>query len=178
MLIVSALFSLLITSPLSADSGPHIATRMLPWPCGESRATALKYFGERDITIDDSIIKTDLKDLIGESECANCFGLFFCRRCQYGPHSLDSHGKPIRSTFSGLWKYTRARLQPRIYSDLDAYGVMVLRDAADGCLASLMFRFTAVKWPFVPIIDGESAEFESNGRLEAEYLDAISKISK
>jgi hypothetical protein len=56
---------------------------------------------------------------------------------------------------------------------------MVLRDAGDGCSASLVFRFMALKWPFVPIIDPSEEEvFESNGRLEAEYLDAISKISK
>jgi hypothetical protein len=180
VLILLAL-SFLITVPVSADSTPHIATRTLPWSCEESRYKAQEYFRERKIDLDSRISKTDLKDLIGESECVNCFGLYFVANSRYSPRPLDFHGKPLGGTFSVLRRYTaRPRLQPRIYSDLDAYGIMVLRDAGDGgCSASLVFRFMALKWPFVPIMDpSESEVFESNGRLEGEYLDAISKISK
>ena len=52
VLIVFALLLLLISPPLSADSEPRGATRTLPWPCEESRATALEYFREHKIDID------------------------------------------------------------------------------------------------------------------------------
>jgi hypothetical protein len=177
MLIIFSLLSFMITSPLLADSEPRIATRALPWPCEEARSKAQKYFSERKIEA--YVGKMDLRGLIpGETACVNCLVLHFYGG-KYGPRALDSHGKTIGGTFSVLWRYTaRPRLQPRAYSDLDADGVMFLKEAGEGCSASLVFRFTVVKHPFIPIIDGESAEFESNGRLEAEYLDAISKNSK
>lgn len=64
--------------------------------------------------------------------------------------ALDSRGKPLGSTFSVLRRYTRRpRLQPRIYSDLDAFGAMVLKDLDEGCSASLMFKFNVQKWPLI-----------------------------
>jgi hypothetical protein len=160
MITTSVLLMLLANVP----GPPGRVTKTLRWSCEASRAKIVEYFRGRQVTFPMSIPGPFQKP------CPNCMYLTFEGKLG----ALDSSGRPFGSTFGALRRYTRRqRLQPRVYAGFRADGALTLEDASDGCLASLSFIFDAEVFPWVPIMDGRVELFESNGRLEREYLEAI-----
>ncbi|MFN2976151.1 hypothetical protein [Terriglobus aquaticus] len=92
--------------------------------------------------------------------------------------SLLPSGKALFLDRYSIRKYSvRKVLSPfRSFDNFQLAGQFVLSSSsAGGCDASLAFRFSAYTfvWPLAAIDDGYRTAFESNGKLERLYLEAL-----
>jgi hypothetical protein len=96
-------------------------------------------------------------------------------------HALEASGDRISLSRFRISKYVRqGQLSPfRIYSDFWFQGSLILAPLSGACRVTLSFMFGAYEWSPILIVDGFGERFASNGRLEKQYLTAISdQLSK
>lgn len=137
-------------------------SRDAPSPCSEIKKEAKQYFESRGMRMDDApyVIRQESP---------------FHRLFRSGAPLRDGSGRAIGLNRFGLRTYFKSSLAPfRIYTGFDLSGRITFTEIQSGCRISLALTFYANEWsPWLLLAEGDRAILESNGKLDAEWLQGI-----
>jgi hypothetical protein len=149
---------LILFAPILFAAGDHTADefRDLPFKCSKVLENARLYFSTHGFT----------SGLLPSGEL----------KLYPDQHPLEASGNRISLNRFRISKYVRdGQVSPfRIYTGFSLEGTLVLVPLSETCRMTLSLTFSAYEWSPFLVVDGSGQQFVSNGRLERQYLNAIS----